>query len=189
MCMGIHQATGDLTPCGCLQLLPLMWLGLTMLNFTVVILLKWALMQRLHPGAFAKYTWAFQTRAVSVGIQVCTASAGAPTSRQPVPHGSRGSCQTDFCCQESAHTAQSGTFGLLALTAHSSASKASCGVACPGTSVRSQRSPRVLQDRLVMTGLMEMGRASWWHTSFLRAMGARMGRGVFWDVSAFSVSN
>ena len=45
----------------------------------------------------------------------------------------------------------------------------------------------VLQDRLVMTGLMELGRASWWHTNFLRAMGARMGRGVYWDVSAFSV--
>ena len=39
-----------------------------------------------------------------------------------------------------------------------------------------------------MTGLMELGRASWWHTNFLRAMGARMGRGVYWDVSAFSVS-
>lgn len=38
-----------------------------------------------------------------------------------------------------------------------------------------------------MTGLMELGRASWWHTNFLRAMGARMGRGVYWDVSAFSV--
>ena len=48
--------------------------------------------------------------------------------------------------------------------------------------------PCVAQDRLVMTGLMELGRASWWHTNFLRAMGAKMGRGVYWDVSAFSVS-
>ena len=59
------------------QLLPLMWLGLMTLNFTVVVLLKWALMQRLQPGSFAKYTWAFQTRAISVGIQVCTTSADA----------------------------------------------------------------------------------------------------------------
>ena len=88
--MGLHQAVRNLTSGGCLQLLPLMWLGLMTLSFTVVVLLKWALMQRLRPGAFAKYTWAFQTRAVSVGIQVCTRAADASYGCLPHPQRRKG---------------------------------------------------------------------------------------------------
>ena len=36
-------------------------------------------------------------------------------------------------------------------------------------------------------GLMEMARASWWHSTFLRAAGAKIGRGVYFDTMSFSV--
>ena len=136
-----------------------MWLGLTMLSFTLCILLKWTLMQRLQPGAFAKYTWAFQTRAVSVGIQVCTALADGCISRQPIPHGRSDFCTPDLCCQGRLNMAQSGISGLLVLTAHTwPCSKSTCvlwGCAPARRLAMSHGFPCVAQDRLVMTGLME----------------------------------
>ena len=36
-------------------------------------------------------------------------------------------------------------------------------------------------------GLMEAARASWWHSSFLLAAGAKIGRGVYFDTMSFSV--
>ena len=36
-------------------------------------------------------------------------------------------------------------------------------------------------------GLMEAARASWWHSSFLQAAGAKIGRGVYFDTMSFSV--
>ena len=46
-----------------------------------------------------------------------------------------------------------------------------------------------LQERLVSGGLMESARASWWHSTFLRAAGAKIGRGVYFDTMSFSVSS
>ena len=37
-------------------------------------------------------------------------------------------------------------------------------------------------------GLMELARASWWHSTFLRTAGAKIGRGVYFDTMSFSVS-
>ena len=34
---------------------------------------------------------------------------------------------------------------------------------------------------------MEAARASWWHSSFLRTAGAKIGRGVYFDTMSFSV--
>ena len=45
----------------------------------------------------------------------------------------------------------------------------------------------VVQERLVSGGLMEAARASWWHSSFLRTAGAKIGRGVYFDTMSFSV--
>ena len=44
-----------------------------------------------------------------------------------------------------------------------------------------------MQERLVSGGLMEAARASWWHSSFLQAAGAKIGRGVYFDTMSFSV--
>lgn len=37
------------------------------------------------------------------------------------------------------------------------------------------------------SGLMEMARGSWWHSTFLKTAGAKIGRGVYFDTLSFSV--
>lgn len=44
------------------------------------------------------------------------------------------------------------------------------------------------QERLLNTGLLETARASWWHSVFLKGAGVKVGRGVYFDTTAFSVS-
>ena len=54
----------------CLQLLPLMWLGLLALTSLLLNALKWLLLFRIRAGTFQKYDWTSRTKAVNMAVQV-----------------------------------------------------------------------------------------------------------------------
>jgi hypothetical protein len=53
-----------------LLLLPLLWLGLVFVTLALCVALKWLLLNRVQPKAYAKYSWAFQTKVVNTAINV-----------------------------------------------------------------------------------------------------------------------
>ena len=59
----------------CMQLLPLMWLGLLLLTSLLLAALKWLLLFRIKAGTFQKYDWTSRTKAVNMAVQV---SLGIP---------------------------------------------------------------------------------------------------------------
>ena len=68
----------------CLQLLPLMWLGLLLLTSLLLAALKWLLLFRIKAGTFQKYDWTSRTKAVNMAVQVtldipfCQGRSSAP---------------------------------------------------------------------------------------------------------------
>ena len=54
----------------CLQLLPLMWLGLLALTSLLLAALKWLLLFRIRAGTFQKYDWTSRAKAVNMAVQV-----------------------------------------------------------------------------------------------------------------------
>lgn len=79
----------------CLQLLPLMWLGLLALTLLLLAVLKWLLVNRVKPASYQKYSWAFQTKAVNAAIQVricCLANTSLRTRRSPPIHQYGNAC-------------------------------------------------------------------------------------------------
>ncbi len=55
-----------------LLLLPALWLGLLTFSLLTGALLKWVLLGRGQPTSYAKYSWAFQSKAINASITVST---------------------------------------------------------------------------------------------------------------------
>ena len=53
-----------------LLLLPAFWLGLFVVTLSLAAGLKWLLLNRVHPGGYEKYSWAFQTKTVYTALSV-----------------------------------------------------------------------------------------------------------------------
>jgi hypothetical protein len=53
-----------------LLLLPLLWLGLVLASLLGLVVFKWLLLLRVQPQAYAKYSWAFQTKVLYVAVSV-----------------------------------------------------------------------------------------------------------------------
>lgn len=53
-----------------LLLLPALWLGLLALSLMMSALCKWLLLGRAQPTSYAKYSWAFQSKAINASIVV-----------------------------------------------------------------------------------------------------------------------
>ena len=60
-----------------LLLLPALWLGLLTFSLLTGALLKWVLLGRGQPTSYAKYSWAFQSKAINASVFV-SASALPP---------------------------------------------------------------------------------------------------------------
>lgn len=51
-------------------LLPLLWVGLVIGTALLCVALKWLLLNRVQPKAYAKYSWSFQTKVVYAAVNV-----------------------------------------------------------------------------------------------------------------------
>ena len=70
----------------CLQLLPLMWLGLLALTSLLLAALKWLLLFRIKAGTFQKYDWTSRTKAVNMAVQVLRIFPCCLSSKYPFCH-------------------------------------------------------------------------------------------------------
>lgn len=72
-----------------LLLLPALWLVLLTLTLLIAALAKWLLLGRAKPTSYAKYSWAFQTKAINgaIGVRRIINSSSPLLSTQHAPSG------------------------------------------------------------------------------------------------------